>query len=66
MSVRTVTVAGFVVLAVVAVALYGAGRAHRLGLAPLGEVIDLLRVTVAGRLALVTVWAWVGWHLLAR
>jgi Family of unknown function (DUF6186) len=42
------------------------GRARRLGLAPLGDVMDAIRSSKAGRFALTLSWAWVGWHLLAR
>ena len=43
-----------------------AGRAQRLGLAPLGEVIDAAWSSLPGRLAVALGWAWLGWHLLAR
>lgn len=66
MSTRVLTIAGFVALAVVAVALYMTGRAHRLGLASLGDVTDAIRSSTLGRFALAFGWAWVGWHLLAR
>lgn len=66
MSSRELTIAGFLVLAVVAVGLYLLGRARRWGLAPVGDVTDAIRTSKAGRLALVLSWAWVGWHLLAR
>jgi len=66
MTIRTLTVLGFALLASAAVVLYLAGRARRLGLAPLGELVDVLRSQTVVRLALVVVWAWVGWHLLAR
>lgn len=63
---REVTIAGYAALAVVAVVLYIAGRARRLGLAPLGDVTDAIRSSAMGRFALAISWAWVGWHLLAR
>ncbi len=66
MTMRAVTILGFVLLGGVAVALHAAGRAHRLGFAPLGDVVDALRSRTVVRVALVVVWAWVGWHLLAR
>jgi hypothetical protein len=66
MSLRKLTITGFLVLAVVAVGLHLLGRVHRLGLAPLGDVTDAIRTSTAGRLALTFSWAWVGWHLLAR
>jgi Family of unknown function (DUF6186) len=66
MTIRTLTVLGFALLGAIAVVLYLAGRARRVGLAPLGELVDALRSQTVVRLALVVVWAWVGWHLLAR
>jgi hypothetical protein len=63
---RVLTIAGFVTLASLAVVLYLAGRAHRLGLAPLGEVAEEIRSSATVRFALAIGWAWVGWHLLAR
>lgn len=66
MSTRNLTIAGFVVLAALALVLHVLGRTQRLGLARPGVVVDAVRSTVAGRLVLVVVWAWAGWHLLAR
>jgi hypothetical protein len=66
MSMRALTIAGFVLAALAAVALYAAGRARRRGLVPLGDLVDALRSRMTARLALGVVWAWVGWHLLAR
>lgn len=63
---REVTILGFALLGGVAMMLYLAGRARRLGLVPLGDLVDVLRSRTAVRLALVVVWVWVGWHLLAR
>jgi len=63
---RGLTIAAWAALAVAAVALYLAGRAHRLRLAPLGEVIDAARSSLPGRLAVALGWVWLGWHLLAR
>ena len=66
MSSRELTIAGFLVLAVVALGLYLLGRARRLGLAPLGDVTEAIRTSKAGRFVLALSWAWVGWHVLAR
>lgn len=65
-SVRAVTIAGFVILGAMALALYAAGRARRVGLAPLGDLVDAVRTSTAARLALVACWLWVGWHFLTR
>jgi hypothetical protein len=63
---RAVTIAAYLAVAAVMVALYVAGRARRFGLAPLGEVVDAVRAFRSGRLVLIVCWAWVGWHFLAR
>jgi hypothetical protein len=66
MSSRGLTIAGFVALGALALALTVLGRTRRLGLARPGVVADAVRCTGVGRLALVVIWAWTGWHLLAR
>ena len=66
MTMRVVTILGFATLGGVAMMLYLAGRARWLGLAPLGDLVDAVRSRTAARFALVVVWAWLGWHLLAR
>lgn len=63
---RTLTILGFALLGAAAVVLHLAGRAHRFGLAGLGDLTDALRSRASLRLALVLIWAWLGWHLLAR
>jgi sirohydrochlorin ferrochelatase len=57
---------GWVVLAVLAVAVEIAGRLEVAGTAPLGDVVSRLRARGAGRVVLVLAWAWLGWHLFAR
>ena len=66
MTARELTIAAFVALAVAGLALYLAGRARRLGLVPLGEVMDAARSSLPGRLAVALGWVWLGWHILAR
>ena len=66
MTMRLVTILGFALLGGVAVLLYLAGRARWLGITPLGDLVDVVRSRTAARFALVVVWAWLGWHLLAR
>ena len=66
MTARSLTIAGFAVLAMVAAALTLAGRRGRLGLVPPGELLDALRSLSPARLAIVLGWAWLGWHFLAR
>ena len=66
MSSRDLTIAGFLVLAALALVLYVLGHARRLGLTPLGDLVDRIRTSAAGRVVLALSWAWVGWHILAR
>jgi hypothetical protein len=63
---RSLTIAGYAVLAIVAAALTLAGRRGRLGLVPPGELLDALRSPLPARLAIVVGWTWLGWHFLAR
>lgn len=66
MSSRELTIAGFLVLAALALVLFVLGHVRRLGLTPLGDLVERIRTSNAGRFALALSWAWVGWHLLAR
>lgn len=66
MSMRALTIAGFVLLGIAALVVYLAGRRAWWGVAPLGQLVDVVRTTLPGRVALFLVWAWLGWHLLAR
>jgi Family of unknown function (DUF6186) len=66
MNVRNLTIALYATVAALMVILYVAGRLRRFGLVPLGDVVDVLRRSRAGQLALVLAWAWLGWHFLAR
>ncbi|MBD0322055.1 MAG: hypothetical protein ICV72_01550 [Aldersonia sp.] len=60
------TTAAFVLAAVVGVVLFVASARRWFGLCRLGELIDVVRTSAVWRLSLLAVWAWVGWHLLAR
>ena len=66
MTARTLVVLAYAVLGASAVVLEVAGRARRLGLVPVGAVVDAIRASRTGRILVVLVWAWLGWHLLAR
>jgi Family of unknown function (DUF6186) len=63
---RSLTIAGFAVLAVGAAGLTATGRAGRFGLAVPGELVTALLSRTPTRLAIVLGWAWLGWHFLAR
>lgn len=64
MSSRDVTIGGFLVLAAVMVVLVAASWAGRLP--RFGEVVHLLWARRAGRVLVVLVWWWLGWHFLVR
>ena len=66
MTTRSLTIAGFAVLAMVMAALTLAGPTGRLGLAAPGELLNALLSPSPARLAIVLGWAWLGWHFLAR
>lgn len=66
MTVRALTIAVLAALTLTAAALYAAGRARRLGLVPVGELLGAVSSALPGRLAVALGWAWLGWHLLAR
>jgi Family of unknown function (DUF6186) len=63
---RGITIAAYVATTAVLVLLYIAGLTRRLGLVPLGELMDAVGSSRSGRLALIVCWAWLGWHFLAR
>jgi hypothetical protein len=66
MTARTLTYAGWMVLAAAAVALELRARLRTGRLASLGDALALaIRVRFV-RLAVLAAWAWVGWHLFAR
>lgn len=64
MSSREVTIAGFLVLGAALVTLVAASWTGRLP--RVGEVVDLLGARRSGRLLIVLVWWWLGWHFLVR
>jgi Family of unknown function (DUF6186) len=66
MTGRGLVIGAYAVLALAAVVLGLTGRAGRLGLVPVAAVVDGVRGSRVGRLLAVAVWAWLGWHLLAR
>jgi hypothetical protein len=62
---RTVTLAGFVVLAVAIIAFQALGLLRRRS-ATLGQAIATLARTRPGRPLLLAAWLWWGWHLFVR
>jgi hypothetical protein len=63
---RAVTLAGYAVLAAVAIGLEIAARRGRGRGATLGEALDGLVRRWPVRLLVLAVWLWVGWHVFVR
>jgi len=61
---RWLTIAVFVVFIGFAVALSVAGRRRAFGVAPFGELLDLILADRATRMTIVLFWWWLGWHFL--
>ncbi|MBM7787518.1 DUF6186 family protein [Tenggerimyces flavus] len=66
MTLRTLTVVVFILMGTIAVVLVVLPYLRRGALAPAGETFTRLTRTRPARLAFVLVWAWLGWHFLAR
>lgn len=66
MTMRALTILGFVVLFVAAAVLVAASRRYRERLATFAEAVDAVGRRRGTRLGLVLIWAWLGWHFLAR
>jgi Family of unknown function (DUF6186) len=66
MSSRDITVAGYLALLGLGLALQLAARRGAEGVPPLRAVIARTMRTRPGRLALVTGWVWLGLHFFAR
>ncbi|MFL6130837.1 MAG: DUF6186 family protein [Mycobacteriales bacterium] len=66
MTARTLTLAALLALTLATATLYAAGRARRLGLVPLAELLGAATRPLPGRLVVALGWAWLGWHFLAR
>jgi hypothetical protein len=57
---------GFVVLAVVGVAVELTARRAMPARPTVGELVGIVVATRTGRFVLVALWVWTGWHFLAR
>jgi len=54
----------FVACGVAGVILWLTGRRNALGLAPTGELFDLILGERAVRITILVFWWWIGWHFL--
>lgn len=66
MSTRTITVAAFAALFVLAAVLVVAARIRPERFASFPELVAHLGRRRITRIAVLAVWAWLGWHFLAR
>ncbi|MBF6338460.1 hypothetical protein IU450_21550 [Nocardia abscessus] len=66
MSDRAIVITGFCLLLAVALAAAAVTRLRRDQVASLGETIVYLTSTRTTKITAVLVWAWLGWHFLAR
>lgn len=66
MSDRVIIIVGFVLVLVVTLGVVVVTHVRRDLVAPVGETIAYLTRTRVVRIAAVLVWAWAGWHFLAR
>ncbi|WP_040780483.1 DUF6186 family protein [Nocardia pneumoniae] len=66
MSDRAIVVVGFVLLLAATLGAVVLTHVRRDLIAPVGETIAYLSRTRVARIAAVLVWAWLGWHFLAR
>ncbi|UGT69359.1 DUF6186 family protein [Nocardia gipuzkoensis] len=66
MSDRAIVITGFCLLLAVALAAVAVTRLRRDQVASLGETIVYLTSTRTTKITAVLVWAWLGWHFLAR
>ncbi len=66
MSPRTVTLLGWAVLAVVAIALEVLAHRSTSRLVGAGRLLSQVADRPAGKVALLLGWAWLGWHLFVR
>lgn len=61
-----ITTAGFALVALAAAVLFVTSARGWFGLCSVGALLDVLRTSTAWRIAFLSAWAWLGWHLLAR
>ncbi len=66
MSSHWAAVLGFAILAVTVLAIDRLARRPQSQLAGFGTVMSRLMATRSGRIGVLVVWWWLGWHFLAR
>lgn len=66
MTSRQITIIGFVLFGLAGVLLEWRARSRRSRLVPMGDIITWMARNTPGRVALLLVWWWTGWHFFAR
>jgi hypothetical protein len=66
MSSRAVTIAGFLLLALAGLGLHLRARRPGSRVPRFGDLLGALLETRRGRVGVVLVWWWLGWHFFAR
>lgn len=59
---RAITIAGYVVVGLAALALAVFSRLRPARIAPLGKALDRVFAARAARVTLMVFWFWLGWH----
>lgn len=66
MTDRALVITGFAVLAVIVISMAAVAHWRRMSFAGLGDTVRYLTRTRTARIVAVILWAWLGWHFLAR
>ncbi|MDR7168910.1 hypothetical protein J2W56_002641 [Nocardia kruczakiae] len=66
MTDRALVITGFAVLAFIVTGTAITARVRRVSFAGLGDTVRYLTRTRTARIVAVILWAWLGWHFLAR
>lgn len=66
MTGREITIAAYVVLALAIVVVEFVSRREDNEIPSFGEMVSLVTSVFLGRVALIALWWWLGWHFLAR
>jgi len=62
----SISVIGFALLGLSAIAIWGYSRLRPETVAPLGQLVERLMSRRKTRLAIVAVWWWLGWHFFSN
>jgi len=66
MSTRDITVLGFAIILTTGAMLEVLARSGRIALPSIDQTISRFMRSHAGRIAMLSLWFWFGWHFLAR